>query len=188
VWNIFVEHSLRYSEDYSTSYDSCGYIESPAFRGRIYQGEHVPFDAEALYSFGMNRRLTESQIRRLCAEMLARDPNLSGRTLRRELLDRFGAVGKTERVFAVWREEARRVRLVAESRSLPADIRELQERLKLAEAAAAQNLARAELAEYRERAHQDHWALEIDRVKRELEEARRIGGEGQGRASRPFQV
>jgi hypothetical protein len=113
--------------------------------------------------------------------MLARDPNVSGRKLRRELLDRFGAVGKTERVFAVWRDEVRKARLAADTKSLPADIRELQERLKLAETAAAENLARAELAEYRERAHQDHWALEIDRVKRELEDVRKTrpvaGGE-----------
>jgi hypothetical protein len=134
----------------------------------------------------MNTRLTETQIRRVCVELLALDPNVSGRKLRRELLDRFGAVGKTERVFEVWREEARKARLDAETNSLPADIRELQERLKLAEAAAAQNLARAELAEYRERAHQDHWALEIDRVKRELEEYR--NNAGQGRSAKPFPV
>src|ERR1700730_11436385 len=99
----------------------------------------------------MNRRLSETQIRGVCVQMLARDPNSSGRKLRRELLNRFGAVGKTERVFAVWRDEARKVPLTAEANSLPADIRELQERLKLAEAAATQNLKRAELAEYRER-------------------------------------
>ncbi len=136
----------------------------------------------------MNARLSESQIRRVCVELLARDPSVSGRQVRRELLDRFGAIGKTERVFGVWREESRRARAVAESKSLPADIRELQERLKVAEAAAAQNLERAELAEYRERAHQDHWALEIDRVKRELEDARAGTVDGQGRGSRPFQV
>jgi Plasmid replication region DNA-binding N-term len=136
----------------------------------------------------VNQRLSDAQIRRVCIELLARDPNFSGRQLRRELLDRFGAVGKTERVFAVWREEGRKARIVAETQSLPTDVRELQRRLKLAEEAAAQNLARAELAEYRERAHQDHWALEIDRVKRELEEARREGTEGQGRGSRIFPV
>jgi hypothetical protein len=160
----------------------------PVFQALWTQGEHVPFDAEARYSFGMNRRLTETQIRRVCVELLRRDPDVSGRKLRQELLHRFGAVGKTERVFAIWREEARRVRLAAETKSLPADIRELQERLKLAEAAAAQNLARAELAEYRERAHQDHWAMEIDRVKRELEEARSSGVHGQVRGSRSFPV
>ena len=135
----------------------------------------------------MNRRLTEIQIRRVCVEMLARDPDVSGRKVRGALLDRFGAVGKTERVFKVWRQEACKARLAAVTESLPADIRELQERVKQAEAAAAQNLARAELAEYRERAHQDHWALEIDRVKRDFEEFR-SSVDGQGRGSKPFQV
>ncbi len=133
----------------------------------------------------MNTRLTETLIRRVCAELMARDQKVSGRQLRRELLDRFGAVGKTERVFAVWREEAQKVRLAAEQ---PTDIRELQKRLIVAEAAAAQNLARAELAEYRERAHQDHWAMEIDRVKRELAEARGGAAGEQGRGSRSFPV
>jgi Plasmid replication region DNA-binding N-term len=136
----------------------------------------------------MNRRLTETQIRRVCVEMLAADPSVSGRQLRRELLDRFGAVGKTERVFEVWRAEVRKVGLAAAAISLPTDIRELQERLKLAEVAAAANLARAELAEYRERTHQDHWAMEIDRVKRELEEARAERFDAQGRGSKGFPV
>jgi hypothetical protein len=136
----------------------------------------------------VNKRLTETQIRDVCAELMGRNANLSGRELRRELLNRFGAVGKTERVFAVWREEAQKARPAAELQSLPTNIRELQKRLSVAEAAAAQNLARAELAEYRERAHQDHWAMEIDRVKRELEEARSSAADGQGRGSRSFPV
>jgi hypothetical protein len=40
--------------------------------------------------------------------------------------------------------------------------------LKSAEAAAAENQARAERAEYREEAHQAHWALEIDRLREQL--------------------
>jgi hypothetical protein len=40
--------------------------------------------------------------------------------------------------------------------------------LKAAEAAAAENLKRAELAEYREQAHQEHWALEVDRLRQRL--------------------
>jgi hypothetical protein len=136
----------------------------------------------------MNLRVTESQIRQLCADLLIRNANASGRQLRRELLDRFGAVGKTERVFAVWRDEVRKARFAAELESLPTDVRELQERLKVAEAAAAQNLARAELAEYRESAHQAYWAQKIDSVKLELEEARANAATGQGRASKIFPV
>jgi hypothetical protein len=136
----------------------------------------------------MNRRLSEFQIRTTCRELITRDPSLSGRQLRRELKDRFGAVGKTERVFDLWRDETQKVEIAIASAALPADVAELQRRLRIAEAAAAENLKRAELAEYRERAHQDHWAMEIDRVKRELEEAQSSAADGQGRGSKFFQV
>jgi Plasmid replication region DNA-binding N-term len=134
----------------------------------------------------MNRRLSEFQIRATCRELVARDPNLTGRQLRRELKDRFGAVGKTERVFDLWREETRKIRIAIAAAALPADVAELQHRLRIAEATAAENLKRAELAEYRERAHQDHWALEIDRLKQQLE-SQGDDQAGQG-ASIPFRV
>ncbi len=136
----------------------------------------------------MNVSLSEHQIRSTCRELLKARGAVSGRGLRLELRKRFGSVGKTVRVFDIWREESRKIRLAAEAKSLPTDVRELQERLRRVEAAAAENLVRAELAEFRERAHQDHWALEIDRVKRELEEARGLGFDRQGRGSKPFQV
>jgi hypothetical protein len=47
-------------------------------------------------------------------------------------------------------------------------------------------LKRAELAEYRERAHQDHWALELDRLKQQLQ-SQRDAQAGQG-VSRVFPV
>jgi hypothetical protein len=138
----------------------------------------------------MNRRLTEFQIRSTCRELVTRDPNLSGRRLRMELKERFGAVGKTERVFEFWRQEIdsrRREAVHAEAKAaLPIEITELQRRLQLAESAAAENLSRAELAEYRERAHQDHWAVELDRLRQEVESLRQTRA-GQG-ASLPFPV
>jgi Plasmid replication region DNA-binding N-term len=147
-----------------------------------------PFNAIRSRVDLMNRRLTDLQIRSTCRALLARDANLTGRRLRRELQDRFGAVGQTARVFQVWREERRKTQIAVAAAALPTNVAELQRRLKLAEATAAANLKRAELAEYRERAHQDHWAMEIDRVKRELEEARNSTADGQGRGSRTFQV
>ena len=53
----------------------------------------------------MNRRLSESRIRSTCRELLGKKGRVSGRALCAELRKRFGAVGKTERVFAIWREE-----------------------------------------------------------------------------------
>jgi hypothetical protein len=130
----------------------------------------------------MNRRLFDSQIRSTCRELLSHNARLSGRQLRRELYERYGAVGKNARVFQIWREEA--VKPPPNSvKDLPTDIRELQTRLRRAEEIAAENLARAELAEYRERAHQDHWAVEIVRLREQVAELRA----GQG-ASTPFRV
>ena len=134
----------------------------------------------------MNRRLSELQIRSTCRALLARDPSLTGRQLRKELKKRFDAVGKTEKVFQIWREETRDRQRAVEAASLPTEVSELQRRVKIAEAAAAENLKRAELAEYRERAHQDHWAVELDRLRQEIETLRQ-GQAGQG-LSIPFRV
>src|SRR5258708_38024414 len=117
----------------------------------------------------MNRRLSEFQIRATCRELVARDPNLTGRQLRRELKDRFGAVGKTERVFDLWREETQKTQIAIHAAALPTDVAELQRRGEIAEAAAAENLQRTELAEYRERAHQDHWPLQLARLNQQLQ-------------------
>ena len=135
----------------------------------------------------MNRRLSDLQIRSTCRALLKNNLYISGRQLRRELQNRFDAVGKTERVFQIWREESRESQRAANLSALPTDVAELQRRLQAAETQAAANLKRAELAEYREQAHQDHWALEIDKLRQELQAARRENSEGQG-ASRPFPV
>jgi hypothetical protein len=54
-------------------------------------------------------RLDESTIRDLCKELLAQPGKPSGRSLRRELLSRYQVSGKTQRVFAIWREEQQAV-------------------------------------------------------------------------------
>ena len=119
----------------------------------------------------MNRRLSESRIRATCRELLGNKGRVSGRALCAELRTRFGAVGKTERVFGIWREElaqkAQRARL-AKGPAEPAELVELERRLKAAEDAAAANLKRAELAEIREQAHQEKWGMEVDRLRQRL--------------------
>jgi hypothetical protein len=109
----------------------------------------------------MNRRLSEPRIRAICRELLRSEGKVSGRRLCQELRRRFGAVGKTERVFAIWREEVA-------AKAVPVDVADLKQRLAAADAAAAENLARAERAEYREQAHQDKWAMEVDRLRQEI--------------------
>jgi len=113
----------------------------------------------------MNRRLSEQRIRATFRDLSNKRGRVSGRQLCAELRQRFGAVGKTERVFAIWREE---VGAVETARRVPLDVADLQRRLVAAESAAAENLARAERAELREQAHQDKWAMEVDRLRQEL--------------------
>src|SRR5579872_5419847 len=109
----------------------------------------------------MNRRLSEARVRATCRELLAKTGRVSGRALSAELRRRFGAVGKTERISAIWRDEVA-------AALVPGGGVELKRRLAAAEARAADNLKRAELAEYREQAHQDKWAMEVDRLRSEV--------------------
>jgi hypothetical protein len=112
----------------------------------------------------MNVSLSEHQIRSTCRELHQQHGAVSGRALRQELRKRFGAVGKTARVFEIWRDEVK-----AREHAAPDDavLAAIQERLVAAEARAQANLERAELAELREQAHQDHWAMQIDRLRQD---------------------
>jgi hypothetical protein len=108
----------------------------------------------------MNQLLSEHRIRATCRELLSTRPKLSGRGLCVELKRRFGAVGNTQRVFAIWREELG-------AAAVPVEVSELKRKLAAAEAAAAENLARAQLAELQEESHLVKWATEIDRLRQE---------------------
>ena len=136
-------------------------------RSQYSQGKHVTLRT-------MNCRISETNLRAVCRELLARDSKVTHRALRAVLRERFGAIGKTARVVAVWREESERLARVRFERErptgplLPSDVRELQQRLVQAEQLAAQMTTRAELAELREQSHQDRWALEIDRLREQL--------------------
>ena|ERR1700679_1384005 len=119
----------------------------------------------------MNLQLSDQRIRATCRELKSKHGSVSGRQLCEELRTRFGAVGKTMRVFRIWREECGLASAAASATApprLPADVVLLQKRVEAAEAAAAEYLERAELAEFRERAHQDHWAVEVDRLRMEI--------------------
>jgi hypothetical protein len=116
----------------------------------------------------MNRRLSEQRIRATCRELVATQPGgVSGRQLREELRRRFGAAGKTARVFQIWREVVfPEVPPTSQpAPALPVEVAELQRRLVIAETAAVEMLARAERAEYRELAHQERWAAEVDSLR-----------------------
>jgi conjugal transfer/entry exclusion protein len=123
----------------------------------------------------MNCRISEMSLRGVCRELLRAGRPVSHRALRQILHERFGATGKTARVLKIWREESVRVTGAKQTNdrlqqvpALPVDIQQLQDRLKQAEAHAAEQTVRAEVAELREQSHQDRWALEIDRLREQL--------------------
>jgi hypothetical protein len=123
----------------------------------------------------MNCRISEVSLRGVCRELLGAGRPVSHRVLRQVLHERFGATGKTARVLRVWREESARQAVVAKQTNdrpptpaLPIDVQQLQQRLQQAEAHAAEQTARAEVAELREQSHQDRWALEIDQLREQL--------------------
>lgn len=120
----------------------------------------------------MNRKLSDRQITEVCRELLARDPETSGRALRAELRRRFDSPGKTDRVFAVWRT----VRGAGKGRAgngrfvedLKRRVSELEARLRDSELARESAGQRALLSEAREVAHQDRWAHEIHTLRGEV--------------------
>jgi len=137
-----------------------------------------PIDAQGqrCYPSRVNCRISEGHLRGVCRELIRAGRPVSHRALRQVLHERFGATGKTARVLRVWREES--ALLAAATKppnerpppvpALPTDVQELQDRLKQAEAHAAEQSARAEVAELREQAHQDRWFLEIDQLREQL--------------------
>src|ERR1700749_2479912 len=101
----------------------------------------------------VNIRIDDATLRQTCRELLAAAPNLTVRALRTELKRRVGAAGKTARLLKVWAEERSRQASGPATVSRPSDIpgseSELKERLRIAEQAATDMRARAELAELR---------------------------------------
>ena len=97
----------------------------------------------------------------LCREVLAHEPLASGRGLRRALRERYGAVGRTDRVYAIWR------RLNAGDNAVDAVTNPERHRWMVRIAAAEE---RARLAEEREIKHQDRWATEVYALREQLRE------------------
>jgi hypothetical protein len=104
-------------------------------------------------------KLTDGQIELLCREMLAQEALPSGRLLRRALRARYGAVGRTDRIYAIWR------RLYGGDNPQGAVTDPERHRWTVRIAAAEE---RARLAEEREIKHQDRWASELYELREQL--------------------
>jgi hypothetical protein len=138
--------------------------------------QHIDAQGQRCYPWRVNCRISEIHLRGVCRELIRAGRPVSHRALRQVLHERFGATGKTARVLRVWREES--ALLAAATKppndrpppvpALPIDVQQLQERLKHAEAHAAEQSARAQVAELREQSHQDRWFLEIDQLREQL--------------------
>ncbi len=134
----------------------------------------------------MNRKLTDEQIISTFEALSRTGVVVSGRALRAALRAQFGAAGKTERVFALWRSLRR------PPGDEPASVTELRRRLEEAEQGRAaadvardQALQRAELSEAREISHQDRWANEIYALRQTVQQ---LQGEGTRRRALEDQV
>lgn len=116
-------------------------------------------------------KLSDEQVREAMSALRERRVPLTGQRVRAELRQRFGAAGGTGRIFRMLTEPPPPSPPIIDAlqRELSASLaRELAARERADVA-----LARAELAEERERAHQDTWAREIDTLRLQLRAARR---------------
>lgn len=134
----------------------------------------------------MNRKLTTEQIISTFQQLQATEGTVSGRALRAALRQRFGAAGKTARIFALCRSLQRPK---IDEAALVLELRQRQqeaERAKLeAQAARDQALERAMRAEAREVSHQDHWAREVDQLRQLVQQ---LSGEAARRQALDLEV
>lgn len=132
----------------------------------------------------MNRKLTDQAILETAVALRATAP-VTGRRLRRALAERYGARGDVARVYRLLQlvqpgtGEVSGSSRHAQATEQRAALAAMAERLAVAErerlaamAAAEQASERARLAEHREQAHQDKWAVEVDRLRNELRAGR----------------
>jgi hypothetical protein len=133
------------------------------------QPEEIPAPAPV-------RHLTDSEILAGCRELLARSgPKATVRALQEVLYTRYQRRGKTTRILRLWHQVAEEPPTpVDESATLARARLEVAEAERIAREAlnsAESERARAELAEMREQAHQDHWAMQLDGLKQQLAKA-----------------
>ena len=105
-------------------------------------------------------QLTDRQVHDVIRDLVERDGRVSGAAVRAELARRHGARGGVARIYRLL-AQGRAEAVGVEAAARQARIREL-------EAALAAMTERAELAEYREIAHQDRTALEIHTLRQQL--------------------
>lgn len=110
----------------------------------------------------MSKQLADEQIRGVINSLKGEDKKVTGLAVRTELRRQFGMPGGVERIY----------RLIGETKAAPhSEQHELQGDLVLLGQQLAAAVQRAELAEHRERVHQEKWAMEIDLLRQQLRAA-----------------
>ena len=118
-------------------------------------------------------RVSNAEVRAVIRELMVGKTLPSGAAVRATLDARFGSRGGVARIYRLLADKRRRLTLPPEPGSVEALQRELQAMRE-----------RAERAEDRERAHQTHWAEEVDRLRMKVQALEplahhgRIAGEG----------
>jgi hypothetical protein len=135
---------------------------------RLVAGLRKVFPNGAMLSGMRPPLLTEEAIRAAIRELSVSGGRVTGVAVRRLLAARHGARGGVTRIYRLVREAQRVIPHVSPARPVPA-VRSNDTR----EAA----IARAELAEHRERVHQERWARDTDELRRRLQEAEREAAE-----------
>ena len=117
--------------------------------------------------------LSEESIRAAVRELVARNERVTGVAVRALLAARYGARGGVARVYRLVREAQRAPRAPAAAGHRPASDESR-------EAA----IARADLAEERERVHQQRWARETDALRMRVAEAEQAARDADGTRQR----
>jgi hypothetical protein len=110
-------------------------------------------------------KISDAEVLRVIAEVRQRDRVVRGTTIRDELRRRLGVRGGTQRIYRLLSEPS--AATARADSGGDARVAEL-------EAALAAALHRAELAEHRERAHQDKWANELYELRHEVQGLRTL--------------
>lgn len=108
----------------------------------------------------MTKQLTDEQIAGVIKALRNRGQKITGLAVRTELRRAFGMPGGVDRIYRLISQD-RATGHADQQNNLVAEIALLKQQL-------AEALQRAELAEYREQAHQEKWAMEIDLLRQQL--------------------
>ena len=107
-------------------------------------------------------KISDADLRRVIGEFRQRSTPLTGTAVRTELQRRFGIRAGTQRVYGFLREHL-------SPAPWPTTTTDAAVKIAALETALAAAVQRAELAEFREQAHQDKWANEIYELRAEVQ-------------------